>query len=186
MNENLKVIKAVLLYVLQNGSQKVKSNVYYIVKTLFFAQQKHLAKFLCPIYNDHIIALKFGPVPSQIYDVLKMSRGDVDVLSFHAEDGLQKVSDAISFTDEMFVPKEKVDMDYLSPSNVECLDAALEEVEKLSFEDILDMTHSAEWQRAYSSKDKTMDTVAIAREGGANEAELDYLKNNILFADFVS
>lgn len=52
------------------------------------------------------------------------------------------------------------------------------------FEDILTMTHGKEWQRAYSSDtDKMMDSIAIAKEGGANEEEFDYLKDNISFSE---
>lgn len=184
MNEELNTIKAALLYVLQNGSQKIRGNVYYIVKALFFAQQKHLAKYLCPIYNDQIVALKFGPVPSHIYDILKMARGDMKSNSYRLNDGLKEVSKAIGFEDEMFVPKEDADINYLSPSNIACLDEAIDEVSKLSFEDILNMTHGKEWQRAYSSEpNKMMDNIAIAQEGGASEDELNYLRENICFTE---
>lgn len=180
MNEEMNTIKATLLYVLQNGSQKIQSNVYYIVKTLFFAQQKHLAKYLCPIYKDQIVALKFGPVPSHIYDILKMARGDIKSGSYRMDNGLTEVAKSIAFEDEVFIPKEDADRNYLSQSNIACLDEAIAEVSKLSFEEILNMTHGKEWQRAYSSSsDKTMDSIAIAKEGGASEEEIGYLKENI-------
>ena len=42
--EETLTLKAVILYILKNCSARVSRNVYYIVKTAFVAQQKHLAK----------------------------------------------------------------------------------------------------------------------------------------------
>ena len=61
-------LKAVLLYILENGGDKIRRNVYYIVKAAYFAQQD--------------------------------------------------VAEAISFDEEVFLPKETVDMDWLSKSNI--------------------------------------------------------------------
>ena len=178
--DDLMTLKAVLLYILENGGDKMRRNVYYIVKTAYFAQQKHLTKWLCPIFNDKIVALPFGPVPSSIYDALKMSRGDQKTILFHDSDGLKEVSDAISFEDEVFMPKEKVDMDWLSKSDIDSLQEAIEEVSQMTFEQILQATHGSEWQRAFDS-DKMMDYVEIAKEGGLSGEALEYLKDNLEF-----
>ena len=169
---DLMTLKAVLLYILENGGDKIRRNVYYIVKVAYFAQQKHLSKWLCPIFNDKIVALQFGPVPSSIYDALKMARGDQKTIIYHESDGLKEVAEAIS------LPKETGDMDGLSKSNIDCLKEAIAEVSAMSFEQILQASHGKEWQRAYDS-DRVMDYLEIAKEGGLEGQELDYLKESL-------
>ena len=175
---DLMTLKAVLLYILENGGDKIRRNVYYIVKVAYCAQQKHLSKWLCPIFNDKIVALQFGPVPSSIYDALKMARGDQKTIIYHESDGLKEVAEAISFDEEVFLPKETVDMDWLSKSNIDCLKEAIAEVSAMSFEQILQASHGKEWQRAYDS-DRVMDYLEIAKEGGLEGQELDYLKESL-------
>lgn len=176
--EQVFTLKSVLLYIIKN-SRPDRRDVYSIVKTAYFAQQIHLAEFGSPLFEDKIAALPFGPVPSAMYDILKIARGDVSVLGFKSKQILAFASSAIGFSDERFSAKEQPDMDYLSASDIKALDASIKKVSKLSFEDMKTATHGKEWERAYRSKDKTLDTVAVAREGGACEAMLAYMKSNI-------
>ncbi len=178
--EDTLVLKAVVLYILKNSTSSMKHSVYHLVKTAFVAQQKHLAKYLCPMFNDRIVALQFGPVPSDIYNALKIARGDEKARAYNLNDNLYLVYDAISFDQESFGAVEEPDMDYLSESAVVCLNEALREVSKMSFEKILKVTHKGEWLRAYENPgDKTMNSLAIAEEGGADEAALAYLKESM-------
>lgn len=178
--EDALTLKAVVLYILKNCSDYVSRNVYYIVKAAFVAQQKHLAKYLCPLYEDKITALQFGPVPSSIYDALKIARGDANAMYFHRNDDLHLVYDSISFSDEVFTADEEPDMNYLSISAIECINEALKEVSKLTFDQIVNTTHGEEWSRAFNNPDsKQMSYLAIAKEGGADELSLMYLEENL-------
>lgn len=178
--EDALTLKAVVLYILKNCSSYVSRNVYYIVKAAFVAQQKHLAKYLCPLYEDKITALQFGPVPSSIYDALKIARGDANAMYFHRNDDLHLVYDSISFSDEVFSADEEPDMNYLSSSAIECINEALKEVSSMSFDEIVNATHGEEWTRAYNNPgSKQMNYLAIAKEGGADDSSLSYLKENL-------
>ena len=178
--EDALTLKAVVLYILKNCSAHVSRNVYYIVKAAFVAQQKHLAKYLCPLYEDKITALQFGPVPSNIYDALKIARGDANAMYFHRNDDLHLVYDAISFSDEIFSATEEPDMNYLSVSAIECINEALKEVSSMTFDDIVNATHGEEWTRAYNNPgSKQMNYLAIAKEGGVDESSFSYLKENL-------
>lgn len=178
--EEALTLKAVVLYILKNCSSRVSRNVYYIVKAAFVAQQKHLAKYLCPLYEDKITALQFGPVPSSIYDALKIARGDANAMYFHRNDDLHLLYDSISFNDEVFSANEEPDMNYLSPSAIECINEALKEVSAMSFDEIVNATHGEEWERAYNNPgSKQMNYLAIAKEGGADSTSLSYLKEGL-------
>ena len=178
--EDALTLKAVVLYILKNCSDLVSRNVYYIVKVAFVAQQKHLAKYLCPLYEDKITALQFGPVPSSIYDALKIARGDANALYFHRNDDLHLLYDSISFSEEVFSANEEPDMNYLSPSAIECINDALKEVSAMSFDEIVNATHGEEWERAYNNPgSKQMNYLAIAKEGGADDFSLSYLEESL-------
>ena len=171
--EDALTLKAVVLYILKNCSNHVSRNVYYIVKAAFLAQQKHL-------YEDKITALQFGPVPSSIYDALKIARGDAYAMYFHRNDDLHLLYDSISFSDEVFSANEDPDMNYLSSSAIECINEALREVSAMSFDDIVNATHGEEWKRAYNNPgSKQMNYIAIAKEGGADDSSLSYLEENL-------
>lgn len=173
-------MKAILLYILNKWNGTQPCDVYHIVKTVFYAQKHHLARYMCPLYHDKIIALPYGPAPSAMYDSLKIARGDELAKYYHQRDGLAEVSSSIHFSNEVFGTNEKPDMRYLSPSQVECLDVALDEVGKMDFNEILNNTHQEEWRRAINDPvSKEMDPVVIAKEAGADEAALDYLKENL-------
>lgn len=176
--DDVNTLKAALLYIIKN-SEPNRCDVYGIVKTAFYAQQMHLSSTGSPLFKDEICALPFGPVPSSIYDVLKMARGDENEMHFHQTDGLLEVSASIGWEDERFFIKEEPDMDYLSSSDIQSLDAAIDRVTNMSFNDILSATHGREWERAFKSKKrgkKIMDTLKIAEEGGADDSTLEYLK----------
>ncbi len=177
--EEMLTLKAVLLYILKCSSEMDKS-VYFVAKVAFLAQQKHLSKYLCPLFEDKIVALRFGPVPSNLYDALKIARGDEKARLYHKDDNLHLVYNSISFCDESFSANEEPDMDFLSSAAIECIDEALSIVSKMSFNEIVAATHTNEWQRAFNdTKNKTMNILEIAKDGGADENSLFYLKENM-------
>lgn len=178
--EELQTLKAVLLYIIKHSAEE-KRDVYGIVKTAFFAQQRHFVEYGVPLFRDEVCALPFGPVPSKIYNILKIARGDNDVCQRHRGDGLADIANAISFSYERYDAKQEVDMDWLSKANVDCLDYAIDYVATKSWRDIYECTHkSAEYQRARNtSGQKKMNDIAIACEGGADEATVQYLQEHL-------
>ncbi len=177
--DNALIIRAVLLYIIKNSSEE-RRDVYSIVKTAYYAQQLHLSKWAQPIYRDNIAALPFGPVPSYIYDILKLARGEKSERRFLKKYGLDGVADAIGFNAESFYVKEDPEMDYLSVSNIECLDAAIEKVASMDFDSIAKDTHGEEWKRVfYDESLRFMDDLNIAREGGASEDVISYLQESL-------
>ena len=179
--DDIMTLKAALLYIIKKSEAK-RCDVYGIVKTAFYAQQIHLSESGSPLFNDDICALPFGPVPSGMYDILKMARGDENEMAFHKTDGLSSVVSAIGWKDERYFAKEDPDMDYLSASDIQSLDEAIDRVSRMSFNDIYSDTHGKEWERAFNSKKrgkKVMDIIKIAEEGGADKAMLAYLKEHL-------
>ncbi len=175
--DDILTLKAVVLYIIQNSSPE-RRDVYSIVKTAFYAQQIQFAKSGVPLFKDDICALPFGPVPSDIYDILKIARGDQNEIGFHKNDGLIGVAASIAFDSERFSTKEEPDLDYLSQSDIEAIDQAIRKVAEMCFDEIVKDTHSLEWNRVFNSKKgkKVMDNLNIAKEGDASPEMLAYLK----------
>lgn len=169
-------IKAVLLYIL-NKMPEGSRDVYHIVKAAFYAQKNHFVKYALPLFNDKIVALQFGPVPSLIYNILRVSRGDAAPYRFCDDRLLVRISSAIDFQDETFSAREKADMDCLSASNIECLDEAINQVSQMGFDNLVKDTHGKEWKRAYTNDSHVMDNLNIAKENGASEEILSYLSD---------
>lgn len=179
-NKNdIQTLRAVLLYIINHLSGTQKRDVYRIVKAAFFAQEFHLVRYMQPLYKDRIVALPYGPVPSALYDTLCFVRGDAGVSSYHANDGLSEAAKGIHFSEESFSASEQPDMDFLSRSQVECLNDAIAKVMTMTFNEIRDTTHQQEWERAAATSNREMDLVAIAREGGADASTLEYLKESL-------
>ncbi len=176
---DIRRLKAVLLYILKR-MPKDSRDVYHIVKTAFFAQKNHLVQYGIPMYNDEIVALQFGPVPSLVYNVLKVARGESAPYKFCDDKLLARLSAPIDFQDEIFSTNEDPDMDCLSRSSVECLDAAIDQVSKMGFGELKHETHGSEWSRAFNNDGShRMEEVNIAKENGASEEMLDYLSRSM-------
>lgn len=181
--DDIQTLKAVMLYIISHSGSD-RRDVYSIVKTAYYAHQMHLARYALPLFKDEIAALPFGPVPSNIYNILKISRGDSAERRYHNNDGLLEIADAICFDAEAFTAREIPDMDYLSASFIECLDAAIAKVGAMNFGEIKNDTHDAEWHRAYynGTGKHLMDELNIAKEGGASDDALAYLADSLNLA----
>lgn len=174
-------MKAVLLYILKkmpDGSR----DVYHIVKTAFYAQKNHFVKYALPLYNDNISALPFGPVPSTIYNILRVSRGDSTPYKYCDYHVLSRISAVIAYQDESFSTIEQPDIECLSKSNIECLDEAIKEVSGMKFDELMYATHGDEWTRAFNNpSNHNMDNINIAKENGASDEALQYLAESLDF-----
>ena len=53
---------------------------YHAFKILYFAEMKHLAKWGSGFVPDEFCALKYGPVPTQLYDAVKQQNRDTQLI----------------------------------------------------------------------------------------------------------
>jgi len=67
-----KTLAAILFLASQDG----QIDLYALLKTLYYADKNHLKEWGRTITGDFYVRMKFGPVPSQAYDMLKSVRGD--------------------------------------------------------------------------------------------------------------
>lgn len=109
---------------------------FYAAKVLFFAEKKHLNRYARPIVGDTFIAMPNGPVPSTLYDFIKGrldQAGDPDAIMA----ALLIERDPYPRIGAQRAP----DLSVLSPSDLECLNEAIEFCRGHGFGALSSLTH---------------------------------------------
>lgn len=152
---------------------------YHIFKVLYFAQQKHLAKWGVTLTEDCFCALKDGPVPSMLYDCVKTNSSGCDPqLSKMLHDALWQGSDDAH---HILSAKRKADEDYLSPSEKEALDQSITENAMLSYGALRQKSHGAAWKEAFYGKDRQriIPVLSIANDAHVGGDMAAYIAENV-------
>ena len=162
---------SVVLYVskkiLEHGE---RSGLHKIFKILYFADQKHLTKWGRPITGDFFVAMKHGPVPSAIYNILKSVKGDCFMIT------QDMFSDYFDVKGHLVAPKQEPDMDVLSEAEIVHLNESIAENVHIGFDDLQDKSHGHAWDKAV--KDDRIPFKYIAQEAGATSEMLSYIRHN--------
>jgi len=160
-------LKAIVLYVLHAVPGKCIGK-HELFKILYFASQKRLVRYGNAMIAD-FYALKYGPVPSKLYDFLKGS--DNVILS------------SINIDDNILSPIEMPDMEELSKADVECLDESIQENCGLTFYDLLQKSHDAAWEKAWhnpvGNRGGKMNIIDIAIAAQADENTIGYIQEEL-------
>jgi hypothetical protein len=140
-----------------------------VSKIFYFADKMHLAAHGSFIAGDDYVAMKHGPVPSGVYDLLKYVRGDGDQFACEAVDG------AFAVEGKFIVrPLRAANYDYLSQSDVECLNAAIGKFGTLPFPVLTRLSHDAAWNAA--DENEFMEIEDIARASGGGDVVVSFVQ----------
>lgn len=118
-----------------------KATFHTISKVIYFADKLHLQRYGRLICGDSYVAMKHGPVPSEIYDMMKDVRGDG--FSQHWQTAREAFEVEGKAT---VVPHKAPDLDVFSPSDLECLDESIRNYGYLDFNQLTDLSHDAAWR----------------------------------------
>ncbi len=174
MSNNIKLFRKeptmnAVLYIVSKMGGKV--DMHKIFKTLYFADMMHLSKYGRSITGDVYIAMDYGPVPSKTDDIFKAVRGDS---YFSAGD----LAEYFHFINKYVIENSKeCDLDWLSESDIECLDFAIEKCKDKSFDDITNMSHGLAWQN--TARNREISVKDILRENGETEEYADYIAHEL-------
>ena len=156
-----------LLYVANRVQRK---DFHKIFKIIYFADRQHLADWGRPITGDTYIAMEAGPVPSRLYDMLKIVRGDSYLPDM---EGLSKYFQVENW---MYVrPLQDADLNKLSASEQEAMSEAIEKYAALSYDEIKEKSHDVAWRS--TARDFLISWDNIAREAGLDEVEVACLRD---------
>lgn len=170
-------LKAATLYVLKQSGGEL--DFIHLFKILYFAEREHYSSYGKHLIKDTFCALELGPVPSFLYDAVKVAIG-VTPCSSHSP--LRLIASALSPAGGeccyyIIQAKEEPDMDELSRASIASLDKSIaENLPKDSKQLSLD-SHDAAWTEAWNTKHNSpMNSLSIAKAGGASEGFINYLK----------
>lgn len=159
-----------ILYIAQNIERK---DIHKICKILYFADREHLSKYGRSITGDVYIAMAYGPVPSKVEDIFKAVRGDS-----YFSDCASDLKEYFYFKNRYIIePKKKADLDYLSGTDIECLDNAIALCKDMTFSQLTDLSHDLAWNN--TKKDRAISVKDILREAGDDEEYAEYISSKL-------
>jgi uncharacterized phage-associated protein len=158
----LKAIETIL-YLAKRISRSYK---YNICKMLYLADKASLERYGRFIFGESYSAMKEGATPSKAYDILKQ------IAEEHSDD-LRVAGNAV-------VALRDANLDYLSESDIECLDQTIATYDKNPQKMYRD-AHDDAWEKAWESRGNKRSAhipVRSIAQTLANSRELiDYLTN---------
>lgn len=160
-----------ILYVANRLNRK---DFHKIFKILYFADRNHLSNYGRTITGDSYVAMDDGPVPSKIYDIFKIVRGD----GLYSSEKKAEFEPYFKVRNWMLlVPQKDADMDVLSESDIEELDNSLSLYGALSWDEVREKSHDYAW--CNTLKGHAIDLQSIMRENGEDEEYISFVSKHI-------
>ncbi|MHB1591875.1 MAG: Panacea domain-containing protein [Sulfuricella sp.] len=138
-----------------------------ISKMLYLSDKLHLQEYGRLICGDRYIAMEYGPVPSAIYDMMKVAnkRATIDV------DWDEIIQDAMGVAHgRNVVPNRDCNMDMLSESELECIQQTISEFGGMSFGQLVDITHDSAWNAVEENETISVDAIVATLPNAAEVA----------------
>lgn len=125
--------------------------IHEVLKLRYFADKLHLSRYGWLASGDDYVAMKFGPVGSGTYNLLKAARGDQSGWIHPRFSELVRGALEIAEDRKTLLPQRPADTDHLSPADLQCLDEALRLYGGMNFRERTDLSHDTAWQAAWQT-----------------------------------
>ncbi len=125
------------------------SSLHQISKILYLSDKLHLEKYGRLICGDQYFAFEYGPVPSAMYEMMKVvtQKKSIDV------DWDELMHEAFSSKDNrILTPKRDPSLALISESEVECINETVLKFGKKTFDQLTDITHDAAWHKTNTNQ----------------------------------
>lgn len=160
-----------VVYITKSMGENI--DMHKIFKTLYYADKEHLSKYGRSITGDVYIAMSFGPVPSKTYDIFKAVSGE----SFFS-DKANDLKGYFHFVNKYRIETDKdCDKDWLSETDIECLDNAIALCKDKNFGELTALSHGLAWSN--TKRDREISIKDIMRENGESEDYVNYIANKL-------
>jgi uncharacterized phage-associated protein len=130
-------------------------DIYHVLKVLYFADRHHLGDYGRLICGDEYFALKDGPVPSGTYDLVR----DVQDRTRRTPNA-EKARSAFGLDGYWVKPLREPDVSFMSKSDLECINRAINEIGRLPFGRLKDLSHDAAYHSANLNGEISVETIA--------------------------
>lgn len=134
------------------AQKRSKIDFHSVLKLLFFAEKRHLNKWGRPIVGDCYYAAPYGPVAQTTYDIMRQEPLAIEMLQI--DDGLP-----FKVIDRYYIQSEREpDRNWLSRSDIECLEDVWGEYGHLGFNQLTMLSHyDPAYRRAEEAGHQRMD-----------------------------
>ena len=134
--------------------------LHSVSKVVYFADREHLSRYGSLLSGDNYVAMRHGPVPSAIYNLLKAAAGRQEPLI--PPEFYELVGQALKIEGRSRVqPLRQATLELLSVSQRECLDASIKTNGRLSFVQLTAKSHDAAWKAV--DENELIEVKAIAK-----------------------
>jgi uncharacterized phage-associated protein len=124
--------------------------IHELLKLRYFADKLHLSKYGWMASGDDYVAMRFGPVATNTYDLIKAARGDESPW-IHPR-FIELAQGVIELRDNKYVkPLREPRVEMLSAADIECLDEAISQYGNMRFEERTNLSHDDAWKKAWDS-----------------------------------
>ncbi len=178
-------IQAVVLYILKKLPEGV--DYIHLFKTMYFAQQEHLAVYGRPLMEDTFVARKHGPVPTLTYKVIHCVERQEEPMTKDLEGFITSISISMRDGHQIVTAKEDAspDLDDLSVSDIKILNKWIAQCKDVEAFNLADLSHDKAWLKAKRQSERTgedtkIPLVDIAQAAGASEAMVQVIRNRQL------
>lgn len=153
---------------------RTKADLYSVMKMLYLADKVHLTKYGRTIAGDDYVAMEKGPVPDRAYNLCKYVRGDRKRF-----DPMPDAADLFAFEGNSILLKKDPDLEELSRSDIEALDAAAGVFASGGWKAVFKESHDAAWEAAWQTAtgrgvfmvDMDVNAIASTLDNGASLIE---------------
>lgn len=170
-------LKAVVLYVM-NKCRSI--DFVHLFKIIYFAEREQYANYGQHLVADKFCALEHGPVPDYLYNALKaVTQTGVSAPRENMEILTSAIKPCKGEAYYMVKACEAPDMDELSDAEISALDRSYAENIKKTVDEISEDSHDEAWRTAWNTrKYSEMDSVLIAKAGGASQGFASYIRES--------
>ena len=124
--------------------------IHEVLKLRYFADKIHLSKFGFMASGDTYSAMKFGPVASHTYNMLKAARGERS--NWIHPDFVEAVEDSLVVVESKNVRVLRApNLELLATSDVECMKEALSLYGNMPFSERTELSHDTAWTKAWDA-----------------------------------
>ena len=168
-----------LLYLAKRLKQPT---IHEVLKLRYFADKIHLSKFGFVASGDSYVAMKFGPVASETYNLIKAARGDQNKW-IHPR-FIELVRGNMSVENGKYItPLREADEMLLTKADVECMNEALCQYGNMRFDERTELSHDAAWKQAWNQAENDelgagdMPVLEIAKTLENSADVLEYIRH---------
>lgn len=174
-DDDILKLKAVALYILMQCGE---TDFIHLFKILYFSERNHYAQYGKHLIKDTFCALERGPVPSFLYDAVKVATGTASASKGSLLEELAKAfKPGEAECRYMICAAEKPDMDELSRAEISIMDEAIKQYLPLDARSLSQKSHDIAWKKAWEKRHSSpMSASLIAQAGGATQDFIDYIE----------